>query len=316
LTTEQPSSGDLDFLKDAPTPPAAPKKSRFQLTLQILAVPLSILIVAVGIFVLFSFLTQDTLSLEDLLARTRGSTGQQRNRYAYDFVRKLQQERGNPADPAPENVLKLAPVIEQTLLDLNGQETQSEQDIDTIRVLVHALGNIGRASSAEVVARVIESTKHNSVILDGLQVLGALRAPDSGKVILRQLESPDAEIRKYAAFNLASLNDPGHRPALHRLLKDEMAPVRWNAAFGLAWFMEDDAGREILRSMLEAEADPKVADPEYTRGHTICMAARGLAKIGDRESLERMREISEKDPNLEVRQVVREVVQLMEAPSE
>lgn len=311
-----PSEEGLEFLKDLPPPPVdPPRRNRLSLTLQILAVPLTILILAVGVFVLISFLTQDTMTVGQLLDRVRSSTGQVRKQYANEFVRKLLAARGDRTQPPPAELRGLILPLLASIQGLQAQQPLDEDDETTLRILIHAVGNIQDPESAGKLVEIMEKERDPYVIAECLSALGSIGNRESAPSIRSKLNSSHPYVRKFAAFNLAALRDPGQRETLVELLGDESLEVRWNAAFGLAYYLGDNSGAVILRAMLRPDAIPKV-DPnrEMLRSQAILMAARGLAVIKDAEALPILQEIANTDGSPEVRQGCRQAIEIIRKP--
>lgn len=311
-----PSEQGLEFLKDLPPLPVEPaRRNRLHLTLQILAVPLLILIVAVGVFVLISFLTRDTMTAGQLLERVRSSTGQVRKQYANEFVRKLLATRGNRSQLPSAELRDLVPPLLASIQALHAQAPLDEDDEKTLRILIHALGNIQDTESAGKLVELMEQERNPYVIAEYLSALGSIGNRESAPSIRAQLANDHPYVRKFAAFNLAALRDPEQREVLRGLLSDHSIEVRWNAAFGLAYYLGDQSGAAILRAMLRPDAIPKT-DPnrELLRSQAILMAARGLAVIKDIEALPILRDIAEKDGSPEVRQGCRQAIEIIQKP--
>jgi HEAT repeat protein len=312
--TASPDEG-LEFLKELPPLPAEPpRRNRLQLTLQILAVPLTILIFAVGIFVVISFMTRDTMTAAQLLDRVRSSTGQVRKQYANEFVRKLLAAREDRSQPPPPELRELVPALLASIQALQALAPLEMDDEQTLRILIHALGNIQDRESAAKLVEFMEKERNPYVIAECLSALGSIGNPESAPAIRAQLRGEHPYARKFAAFNLAALRDPEQTETLKKLLRDESMEVRWNAAFGLAYYLGDRSGAPILRSMLQPDSIPK-SDPygEVLRSQAILMAARGLAVIKDADALPILREIAEKDGSIEVRDGCRKAIEIIEA---
>lgn len=315
MAEESRGASDLDFLKDVPPPPGEPSKgNRFHLTLQILAVPLLILAVAVGVFVFISYVTHDSLTAAQLLALVNSSTGQVRKQYANEFVRKLVMTRGDVGRPAPKELADLVPGLLAGVQALQRLSPRTEEDDTALRILISALGAIQERGSAPELVRIMNEEQDPYLVAECLSALGSIGDPGSAPAIRAHLKTGTDHVRKYAAFNLAALKDPEQKGVLRGLLHDDSVEVRWNSAFGLAYYHGDDSGAGILRSMLTPQAIPKTAENyEWQRTHAILMAARGLAVIKDRESLAKLKEISEKDGAFEVRDGCRQAIAIIES---
>ena len=135
-----------------------------------------------------------------------------------------------------------------------------------------------------------------------LMALGATGLPSAVDPILGALTDEDEGIRKTAAYALGELGQPRAIAPLQSRLEDSAADVRWNAAIALAR-LENDAGAEVLRQMLDREKTGRVAGitPEQQE-EAMIGAVRALAVVAAEESRELFDQLAEGDPSLKVRQ--------------
>jgi HEAT repeat protein len=133
--------------------------------------------------------------------------------------------------------------------------------------------------------------------------LGAIADPSGLPTLTGALVDTDPGIRKTAAYALGAFDhDPTAAGALHPLVDDPVADVRWNAALALAR-LGDSAGVPVLEQMLDRRLLAQVPDitPEQQEDAMIS-ALQALATLGvsiDPGVLDRL---ADEDPSLKVRQ--------------
>lgn len=309
---------DLDFLKDLPPPSDAPRRSRLHLTLQILAVPFLIVLIVGGIFVLISVALGPTPTLPELLKRIESGSGREKASLAHEFAQRLQAERGDLAEDAPpsDELRRLVPPILKMIARLQKDPSPTPEQHSTLRFLVQSLGIIRDPDSAPEILALMKGEEDEAVLADFLDVLGALRNPIAADAMIEKTRSSSIWVRKYAVFNLAALKTPEHVPVLEKFLEDDSSEVRWNAAFGLAFFHGDPSGAPVLRDMLRSAIKGKLIDSNdpnraVLRSHAVEMAARALGVIRDREALPLLENLSLNDPNPRTRHLCREAMKMI-----
>jgi HEAT repeat protein len=150
-----------------------------------------------------------------------------------------------------------------------------------------------------------------------LQALGALRSPESLEPLRRYIDHSSVQMRKHAVFNLAALGEKAAVPDLKKKLQDVSIEVRWNAAFGLAYFLGDASGvpelvRMLDRGVVEKAVDPKDPMREFFVKNVIIMAAQAVAAVEEKSALPKLREMASKDPSIEVQAACRSALKAIE----
>lgn len=291
-------------------PPPERTRSRVVLGLQMFLVPALIAGLCLGLYLLFQFMTAQTMTLDQLLQKVSASTDHQRAVYADEFVKRLYEKRGDVKQPAPAEVRQLVPAMVD-LLRKWPTESRSEVDQNVRCTLIRALGFIGDAAAAPFLEEIAEKDSDGPARCCAMDSLGAIRSPSSLPVLKRILAGPSVMDRKYAAFNLGALGDPSAAPDLVPLLSDLSHEVRWNAAVSLGYFLKNPAGVPVLKQMLDRGYLGEVIKPtdprqEELKQEAMIMACRALGSLKEASAADILLTLSENDPSDRVRQAARE----------
>ncbi|HVR28689.1 MAG TPA: HEAT repeat domain-containing protein [Thermoanaerobaculia bacterium] len=275
----------------APAPIAAPS-SGVRTFVGLFVVPLLVVILCVGIFVLFGWAAYERRSVGDYLQDLRDSRSffaHRRKQAAYELSKILSAN--------PEALREDHGAAEE----LRRLFTTTD-DLWVRRYLALVLGHTG---DEEAVPLLVEGAGHDDSQLRiySLWALGAI-AHSGGFVTLEAaLTDTDPGIRKTAAYALGSFEDRAAAvAALVPLVDDPVADVRWNAALALARLGSTE-GVEVLEQMLERRLLAQI--PGITpqqQEEAMISALRALVHLRvvlDRATLDRL---AEEDPSLKVRQ--------------
>jgi len=265
--------------------------------------PLLVVAAAVGIFLVFNYLTFERRSPADYLAEVRGGSANRRWQAAFELSRSI-----GRVPPGPERQALAA----ETLRIFEGLSPKRREDVAIRRYLVLVLGKLQEpeALSALLSAAKDPDPETRLYAIWSLGMIGDARAIDA---VLESSMAEDAGARKMAAYVLGRLHDPRAVPRLRVLLEDPVADVRWNAAIALA-SLGDRSGVETLRSLLDRESLARQATLTSDQTEAAMVGAtKGLALLRDRDSLALLERVSKSDPNLRVRASAREAIDAIRA---
>lgn len=277
--------------------PRAPGAGRA--VVQFFLVPLVVVAVCVGVFLLFSLMTFERKSPSDYLADVRGGAANQRWQSAFELSRAVAR-----IPPGPERT-KLAG---ETLDVFDRLRPERADDRDVKRYLALVLGRLGDPAaipSLEKSARDADPL----VRLYSVWALGMLGDRAAVPMIVSDSESDDPGARKMAAYVLGKLGDPRAVPRLTAMTADHAADVRWNAAIALAE-IHDPAGKEVLHSMLDRASLARQAEtlrPAQAE-EAIVSAIMAEQMIGDRDAVPALSALAKSDPSLKVRDAARRAI--------
>jgi HEAT repeat protein len=254
---------------------------------QFFIVPIVIVALCVGVFLLFGVLTQDSRTARDYLNEVRAGKA---NRWqsAFELSKRITAKAGNQSDPG------LARDIATAFRDSRSDDSRVRQ------YLALALGHLRNPVAIEPLAEALEDTD-GDVRLYSAWALGEIRDARAVEPLLHVLGSEDPNLRKMAIFSLGVLGDARAQPALHAALDDKQPDIRWNAALSLAR-LRDGSGLPVLHQMLDRtylSTLPGVTDDQ--KAEAMINASRGIAILKDASAKESLLRISHTDENLKVR---------------
>lgn len=305
-------------------PPEEPV-SRWVRASQLFLVPLAIVVVCAGIYLLATWMAFSHRTIPELIAELRASGGHARAHLALQLASELRTARDKGQALPGELVADIGKVLKEA-------DPQTEDGAQTRQFLALCLGVTGDARGMPILEEAIESDSNPETKAACIDALGAIGDPLAARTLRPLLDHSSPIVRRYAVFNLASVSRrpkageepflPDMVPAIRGKLEDSAVDVRWNAACGLALFLRDDAGRELLHDMLDRKyveeriggesghaATHRLFGNQSCRecmlgslsGHVIRMAIASLWTLEDRGVLETLQKLSTTDPDFEVR---------------
>jgi HEAT repeat protein len=280
--------------EETPEGPRTPGAGRA--VVQFFLVPLLVVAVCVGVFLLFSLLTFEHKSPADYLSEVRGGAANQRWQAAFELSRAVSRI------PAGPERTKLAT---QTLEIYDHLRTDRNDDRDVKRYLALVLGRLGDRSA---IPSLEKSARDGDALvrLYSVWALGMLGDREAVPMIVADSEADDPGARKMAAYVLGKLGDARAIPRLTAMTGDHAADVRWNAAIALAE-LHDFGGKEVLHSMLDrASLSRQSATLRPAQAEEAMVSAIMAEQIlRDGEALGELRKLGETDPSLKVRDAAR-----------
>jgi HEAT repeat protein len=261
-------------------------------------VPLLVVAVAVGIFLVFNLMTFEHRTPRDYLEEVRGGTANRRWQAAFELSRSL----GN----LPE--AERASLASETLRIFAGLSPGKAEDVPVRRYLVLVLGRLGESSAVPVLIQAAKDADPDTRLY-AIWALGRIRSPAAFDTVLASSFSEDPAARKMAAFVLGQLGDQRAVPRLKVLAEDPVPDVRWNAAIGLA-SLGDASGLPVLRSIVDRQALARQARLSSEQAEAAMVnALKAFALLRDPASLPLLEKVAKEDPNLRVREAARKAVE-------
>ena len=293
---DAPPEGDEEFTEE---PRGAGK-----MIVRFFLLPLVVVVAAVGIFLVFNYMTFERRGPRDYLQEVRGGAANRRWQAAFELSRSL-------GSLPPE---ERASLTAETLRVFETLSPRRPDDLLVRRYLVLVLGRLGEKQAVPALIQAV-SAEDPDTRLYAVWALGKIGDPAGFETVLASSESEDAGARKMAAYVLGALGDPRAIPRLKVLADDRVADVRWNAAIALGE-LGDRSGLAVLRSMLDRGALAQQAEisSEQAEGAMV-NALKALVLLRDTESLPVMEALAQKDPNLRVRDAARKAVEAIRPKS-
>ncbi len=212
---DAPPEGEDEFTEE---PRGAGK-----LIIRFFLLPLMVVLAAVGIFLVFNYMTFERRGPRDYLQEVRGGAANRRWQAAFELSRSL----GNlpPAERAA--------LTAETLRVFETLSPKRPDDLLVRRYLVLVLGRLGEKEAVPALLKAV-AAEDPDTRLYAVWALGKIGDPAGFETVLASSVSEDAGARKMAAYVLGSLGDPRAVARLRVLAEDRVADVRWNAAIALA----------------------------------------------------------------------------------
>lgn len=289
---DAPPPGDEEFTED---PLGAGK-----LIARFFLLPLVVVVAAVGIFLVFNYMTFERRGPRDYLQEVRGGTANRRWQAAFELSRSL----GNL--PPEERVQLCA----ETLRVFETLSPRRPDDLLVRRYLVLVLGRLGEPAAIPALLQAAKAEDPDTRLY-AVWALGKIGGPGGFDTVLESSLSEDPGARKMAAYVLGALGDKRAVPRLQVLAEDRAADVRWNAAIALG-SLGDPSGLPVLRAMLDRAALGRQAELSGEQAEAAMVnAMKALVILRDAESLPALDRLAREDPNLRVRDAARKAAEAL-----
>lgn len=264
----------------------------FKSVLQLFLVPLSIVLVAGGIFLAMNWLVGGEAQPEEILERVASGDSRRRGQAAFELSLRIRAQPELLQDPSFR--ARLLAVYEAS--EGQGEELR--------RYLTQVLS---QAEIPEAVPALLQATRDRDpqTRLYATVALGNAKVAAAFDRLVELTRDDDPGIRSVAVASLGSLGDPRGIEPVEARLRDPALEVVWNAANALV-HLGSAAGEGVLRRMLDPEyvASAPGITPEQTV-QAMVTAVQGLARLEKREPradrYELLRSTAESAPHPEVR---------------
>ena len=335
---------DLDLRKVIAADAAEPQESPsiFVRAGQFFLVPLAIVTACVSVYAFFQYMVSEPNAPTDLIGEIRTGGAVRRKHASHQLVQVLfDQWRRDKLDRA------LVDPLLALFIELPPNETPADtvtkglvgEGPATRAIVARCLSYFRDPRAVEPILQAMKDERSSDTLAAYFDALGGIGAPESAPALIKFLDHPSTVVKKYAAFNLAAVAAPKKErkkgepraapappavpeavPHLLRKLKDagERDEVRWNAALGLAIFLGDPSGREVLLQMLDRahlervigadKKEPNVAELVAHAMTQACLAVAELHDVAFRPALDRAKD----DPDMNVRAAARRAIGMLE----
>ena len=262
--------------------------------------PLIIIAFAVGVFVLFGYITYDQKSPHAYLTEIRQNAG-----YSPFDTRRWQA------------ALELSKVIAAQKEELRATNFGAElisvyenaqgDDTQIRRFLAISLGHLGDPAAVPALSEGLADTDTETQIWT-LWALGTIANKEAAPAVIAKLKSEDSGVRIMAAHVLGALKDPVAIHELQVALNDTAAAVRWNSAMALA-LMNDAAGADLLIELTNRDYLAQFSEmSEEDKNNAIVNAVKCLSLLKLEGARDKIEVLSESDPSLLVRDAALEAL--------
>ena len=257
---------------------ASPAVRAFQFFL----VPLLIVGACVLVYSLLNWVVASPRSAREWLVDVKEGGRNTRTHAALQLVQTIR--RMDPPD------LSLTPEI-LSIFKSTPEEADAE-DFNIHRLLATCLGYQRDPKACDLLVETVSTFKNMETRTAAIDALGTIKDPRTLPDLVKLLDDKDAIVRKYAAFNVGAVAEkagPDGRlqavGALRGRLTDSASDVTWNAAFALAYFLNDASGTDILKKLLDrkylGERIGADQNAEVLTIHAMKIGCNAAAKLND-----------------------------------
>ena len=252
-------------------------------------IPFMIAVFGAVFFLLFKFITYETNSPEDLLNQVKVGSASKRWQSAFELAKILNNPDADPLTDSFKDQL------------ISAYERSVHDDALVRSYLAMAMGSTKDTTFGKILVSGLEDETLETRVA-AIQAIGFLKYYPATKSIRNLIETTDTQTEKLTAtIALGMIGDPSTIPHLKKLLEDEEANIRWDAAIALAK-MGDNSGAYIIEGLLDREylKQFKQIDPLEEK-KVIMIAIRTASILFDKRFEDKLSLLSKNDQDLSVR---------------
>jgi len=252
-------------------------------------IPFMIAVFGAVFFLLFKFITYETNSPEDLLNQVKVGSASKRWQSAFELAKILNNPDADPLTDSFKDQL------------ISAYERSVHDDALVRSYLAMAMGSTKDTTFGKILVSGLEDETLETRVA-AIQAIGFLKYYPATKSIRNLIETTDTQTEKLTAtIALGMIGDPSTIPHLKKLLEDEEANIRWDAAIALAK-MGDNSGAYIIEGLLDREylKQFKQIDPLEEK-RVIMIAIRTASILFDKKFEDKLSLLSKNDQDLSVR---------------
>ena len=252
-------------------------------------IPFMIAVFGAVFFLLFKFITYETNSPEDLLNQVKVGSASKRWQSAFELAKILNNPNADPLTDSFKDQL------------ISAYERSVHDDALVRSYLAMAMGSTKDTIFGKILVSGLEDETLETRVA-AIQAIGFLKYYPATKSIRNLIETTDTQTEKLTAtIALGMIGDPSTIPHLIKLLEDEEANIRWDAAIALAK-MGDNSGAYIIERLLNREYLKKFEQIDPLEEKKVIMIAIKTASIlFDKRFEDKLSLLSKNDQDLSVR---------------
>ena len=252
-------------------------------------IPFMIAVFGAVFFLLFKFITYETNSPEDLLNQVKVGSASKRWQSAFELAKILNNPDADPLTDSFKDQL------------ISAYERSVHDDALVRSYLAMAMGSTKDTIFGKILVSGLEDETLETRVA-AIQAIGFLKYYPATKSIRNLIETTDTQTEKLTAtIALGMIGDPSTIPHLIKLLEDEEANIRWDAAIALAK-MGDNSGAYIVERLLDREYLKQFEQIDPLEEKKVIMIAIKTASIlFDKRFEDKLSLLSKNDQDLSVR---------------
>ena len=252
-------------------------------------IPFMIAVFGAVFFLLFKFITYETNSAEDLLNQVKIGSASKRWQSAFELAKIRNDPEKNP----------LTDLFKDQLISAYSRSIHDDPLVRSY--LAMAMGATKDTTFGKTLLSGLEDENLETRIA-AIKALGLLKYYPATRSIRNIIIKTDTQTEKLTAtIALGMIGNPSTIPDLKKLLEDEEANIRWDAAIALAK-MGNNSGAYIIEGLLDREylKQFKQIDPVEEK-KVLMIAIKTASILFDKKFEHKLSLLSKNDQDLSVR---------------
>ena len=252
-------------------------------------IPLMVTIIGVLFFMVVRFVTFESGNPQEYLTQIKIGSASKRWQSAYELSKILSDPDKVPLDGQFKNSMMSA--FEESLHD----------DPKVRMYLALAMGRTGDDAYGASLLTALNDKKPE-IITAAIQALGLIQySPAVAQLSVMATSSEFQPVRLASVISLGQIGDNSSLPLLKKLLDDEEANIRWDAAIALAK-MGDSSGSIIINSLLNRAYYNNFKEIDsWETEKAILVAIQVSSQLGSEQFKLNLLTLAKEDPNMEIR---------------
>tara|TARA_B110000008_G_scaffold52437_1_gene51592 strand:- start:2 stop:895 length:894 start_codon:yes stop_codon:yes gene_type:complete len=252
-------------------------------------IPFMIAVFGAVFFLLFKFVTYETNDVEELLNQVKIGSASKRWQSAFELAKVLNNPDRDPLSDSFKDQL------------VSAYERSIHDDALVRSYLAMAMGATQDTIFGDAL---LDGLKDESIEtrIAAIQALGMIQYKPAVNSINTLIKTADSESERLSAtISLGMIGDISAVPFLIKLLEDEQANIRWDAAIALAK-MGNSEGAYIIEGLLDREYLNKFSEIDPVEQKRVLMIAIKTASIlFDKRFEDNLISLSKNDKDLSIR---------------
>ena len=260
-------------------------------------IPFMIAVFGAVFFLLFKFVTYETNDVEELLNQVKIGSASKRWQSAFELAKVLNNPEADPLSSSFKDQL------------LSAYQRSIHDDPLVRSYLAMAMGATKDVIFGESLVSGLKDENIETRIA-AIQALGMIKYAPAVNAISILIKTADTESERLSAtIALGMIGDISAIPFLIKLLEDEQANIRWDAAIALAKMGNSD-GAYIIEGLLDRDYLNKFSEIDLVEQKRVLMVAIKTASIlFDKRFEDNLISLSKYDEDLSIRDAAIKVLE-------
>ena len=278
-----------------------------------LLAPFLIAAIAVGIFTVFSMMTQENQTPTDLVSILKSSGEHRRSQAAFALTKYLQpsvfEENGQLQREQDEDYRRKLTTVRLLLPELLEIFNDPVRGDDEVRKFLSlSFGYLGDRRVVEPLTGVL-GDPNEELVTYSLVSLTTLKDSKAIPAIIEASKRSEPGIRSTAIYALGVFGGPLALERLEAALTDSHSSVRWNSAFGLAR-QGSPSGEEIILEILNrGSMYQSINDEPQKQREQFLNAVQSAGMLRTPRAMKRLKEIAQADDNLQAMDMAKKLIE-------